>query len=154
MRSCLNEGIPPGAINWGSLKNPMSADKLCLLVSRRCNLRCGFCRVNFTGMDMSWQTAKAGIEHYLHGLSQDATPRIKFFGGEPLLNAALIREIVNAGLGIWRERGLRFEVSTNGLLLDTELLNYFRHHSEVAVTVSQWAPLAASLPGVWFTVVI
>ncbi len=131
-----------------------SSAKLCLLVSRRCNLRCGFCRVDFTGLDMDWPTAEAGIEHYLAFLNGVAAPRIKFFGGEPLLNARLIRKIVEAGRDRWRNSGLRFEISTNGTLLDDELASYFAARPEVEITVSQWQPRAAKLPGAWYTLVM
>ncbi|MHB2026971.1 MAG: radical SAM protein [Elusimicrobiota bacterium] len=131
-----------------------SIGKLCLLVSRRCNLRCGFCRVKFIGADMDWRTAKAGIEHYLDAIAPAEIPHVKFFGGEPLLNADLIHCIVDAGRGVWRGKNVRFEISTNGSFLDADQLCYFADRPEVEITVSQWAPQAARLHNCWFTMVI
>lgn len=128
--------------------------KLCLLVSRRCNLRCAFCRVRFTGEDMGWETASLAVERYLEGLPAGETPRVKFFGGEPLLNFGLIRRVVEAGRGGWAEKGMLFEVSTNGSYLDGRKLDYLRRRPEVEVTVSQVVPGGAPLPGVWFTLVL
>ncbi|MBI3288379.1 MAG: radical SAM protein [Elusimicrobia bacterium] len=126
---------------------------LCLLISRRCNLRCGFCDVEFTGQDMSRQTAKAAIAGYLNA-SREERPRVKFFGGEPLLNWDLVREIVDAGRREWSARGLTFDLMTNGAYLDAPKRRYLLKRPEVSVTVSFPAPGAATLPGVWFTMAL
>lgn len=129
--------------------------KLCLLVSRRCNLRCGFCRVDFIGRDMAWDTAKAAVDRYLdHWGPRDETPRVKFFGGEPMLNYAVIRRLVEHAREERPEAGVRFELPTNGSGLNAETLGYFRERPEVEVTVSQPVAGASALPGVFYTVVL
>ena len=127
--------------------------KLCLLVSRRCDLRCDFCSVEFTGRDMEWGTARLAVERYLRWSGKDA-PRVKFFGGEPLLNFDLIRRLVDLARTEWAGAGLSFELATNGSFLDEAKLLYFRGRPEVEVTVSQPVPGASALPGAWFTMVL
>lgn len=122
--------------------------KLCLLVSRRCNLRCGFCRVEFTGKDMDWPTAEAAVAGYLSALPDGAAPIVKFFGGEPLLNFDLIRRLVESS------KGMRFELATNGSFLDDDKKAFFREHPEVDVTVSQEPEKGSGLPDAWYTMVL
>lgn len=128
--------------------------RLCLLVSRRCDLRCGFCRVRFTGQDMSWPTARSAIERYLESLPAGAEPRVKFFGGEPLLNWAVVRSAVEAGRREWARRGVRYELATNGSFLDDGKRRFLSAHPEVEVTVSFPVPGGEPVPGAWYTMVL
>jgi hypothetical protein len=124
---------------------------LCLLVTRQCDLRCSFCPLEFDDRAMDWETASDAIERHL---SAGGEPLVKFFGGEPLLNWDLIVRVVEEGGRRWRGRGLRFELPTNGTMLDARKLAFLRRHPEVEVILSHPAPDAAALPGVWFTIVV
>ena len=128
--------------------------KLCLLVSRRCNLRCGFCKVNFTGQDMTWDVASRGIDHFLSWVPSGERPIVKFFGGEPLLNWEVVREVVEQGRERWKGNGMKFELATNGSFMDAEKAAYFRDRPEVEITFSFPAAEGPRLPGAWFTLVI
>lgn len=99
---------------------------IALNVAERCNLRCTYCyAVDGTyGNDslMSFDTAIRAIRFFKkHG----QTLNIIFFGGEPLLNFRLIREVVE-----WcgKEEGYRFSLTTNGALLTKTHLDFFRTH--------------------------
>lgn len=127
--------------------------RVCLLVSRRCNLRCGFCRVEFTGQDMSWATARRAVARHLEWVPAGTAPVVKFFGGEPLLNWGVVRRLIEAGRGEWAGRGLRYELASNGSFLDSAKVRYLLTRPEVDVTVSQALP-QAPLPGAWFTLVL
>lgn len=127
--------------------------KLCLLVSRRCNLRCGFCRVDFIGRDMPWEVARTAVDRYLTEWGpKDETPRVKFFGGEPMLNFDVVRRTVEHVRA--RRPDARFELPTNGAGLDADALGYFASRPAVEVTVSQPVAGAAALPGIYYTVVL
>ncbi len=127
--------------------------RLCLLVCRRCSLRCGFCRVNFTGQDMGLETARAALAGYKAWLPAGQPPVVKFFGGEPMLNFGLVRRLVDEAPSLWPS-GARFELPTNGLHFDGAALAYLRAHPEVEVTVSQSPEAGAGLPGCWYTMVL
>lgn len=126
--------------------------KLCLLVSRRCNLRCEFCQVEFTGKDMPVETGLLAVEKYLGWLAPGVKPKVKFFGGEPVLNWGLIQRLVEEGRARWAGAGLTFELATNGTFLDAEKISFLQVHSEVDVTVSQ--DIREGLPDAWYTLVL
>ena len=126
--------------------------RLCLLVSRRCNIRCGFCPVEFTGEDMSLEVALKAVKSYLKHLPMGVSPKIKFFGGEPFLNWTVIKAVVDE---FGREcPGVSFQVSTNGMFLNEEKIAYLKAHPELEATLSFRAQEGWSLPGVWFTFVL
>lgn len=100
---------------------------LVLVVTRECNLRCGFCPVALGPERMSRATARRALDFYLE---KSAAPVVKFFGGEPLLRFGLIRECVEAVRA-------RFRLPTNGLLLDDSAVSFLERHPEVEVSVSR-----------------
>ncbi len=126
--------------------------RLCLLVSRRCNIRCGFCPVEFTGEDMSLGVARKAVKKYLQNLPAETHPKVKFFGGEPFLNWPVIKAIVDEARA--EKTKISFQVSTNGMFLDQEKLSYLKVRPELEVTLSFRAQEGWSLPGVWFTFVL
>ena len=126
--------------------------RLCLLVSRRCNIRCGFCPVEFTGEDMSLETASKAVKSYLEHLPSGISPKIKFFGGEPFLNWPVMKALVDEFHG--KRSKISFQVSTNGMFLDEEKISYLLTHPELEVTLSFRTKNGWSLPGVWFTFVL
>jgi hypothetical protein len=124
--------------------------RLCLLVSRQCNTRCSFCPVDFTGGNMSLDIARQAVDQYIKHLPSSIFPRIKFFGGEPLLNWTVIYTLVEDYLN----KGVSFQISTNGILLDKEKIAYLKKRPEVEVTLSFRAKGGAELPDSWFTMVL
>ena len=125
-------------------------DRLWLLVSRRCNIRCGFCPIEFTGEDMTLDTARRAVDAYRRHLPAGAVPIVKFFGGEPFLNWPVMRTVIEEARG----SGLFFQITTNGMFLDAEKLAYLRSRPEVEMSLSFRTEGGASLPGVWFNYVL
>jgi uncharacterized protein len=72
---------------------------------------------------MDPETATRAIE-FLHESSGGACI-VTFFGGEPLLEIGLIKDLVSYGRGRFGDT-LKFRMSTNGTLLDRNLLEYLR----------------------------
>lgn len=106
--------------NW-TCKKPKS---LCLFISQDCNLRCGYCYADHGSFGqkeklMNFDTAKLSIDKIL---SNDYSNSILFFGGEPFLNFALMREIEKYG----SEMGLNINYSaiTNGTIIDDAIENF------------------------------
>ncbi len=124
--------------------------RLWLLVSRRCNIRCGFCPIEFTGADMTLDVARRAIAAYRRHLPAGAAPVVKFFGGEPFLNWPVMRAVIEESRG----SGLSFQITTNGMLFDAEKMAYLKSRPEVEVTLSFRAEGGAALPGVWYTYVL
>lgn len=96
-----------------------------LNMAQGCNLRCTYCFAGegdygSKGM-MSFATAKAVIEFFARG-RQDL--ELIFFGGEPLLNFAVIQAVVE-----WCEAQscqFSFKITTNGSLLNASRLEWLK----------------------------
>lgn len=104
------------------------------MVTHACNLNCVYCFEKFKSsarMDLS--TAMEAVLREIEFVENH--PEIGYiifdlFGGEPLMNFDLIRELVE-----WAERqsfetDCRFSVTTNGTLLDTPKKSWFRRHKK------------------------
>lgn len=94
-------------------------------LTTRCNLRCGYCYVDRSDADMSPETAKAVVD--LAGRDAKRAGLI-FFGGEPLLRRELIYDTIAYARAREDKLNCRFffKITTNGLLLDDEFLDFAR----------------------------
>lgn len=101
---------------------------IALNVIEKCNLKCSYCYAgdgsygNESIMNLS--LAKKAILMF----RKSKTPfRVIFFGGEPLLNFPLIKEIVS-----WCEKDIgiyRYSITTNGVLLTKDIIDFFKKHN-------------------------
>lgn len=95
-----------------------------LCLTHNCNLRCTYCYAgDKTNRSMSADTARRAIDFL--GESCNGSCTVTFFGGEPLTEVDLIKDIVAYSRGRYGGR-IRFRMSTNGTLLDRELIEYLR----------------------------
>ncbi len=97
---------------------------LTLHLTARCNLRCRYCyAAPHEGGEMTWETARAAIDFGVKTAGEESLGVI-FFGGEPLLKVALMRQVLEYCGRVAAETGqlFHFKVTTNGLLLDEEFL--------------------------------
>lgn len=94
-----------------------------------CNLACSYCYVNQNVHYMSRETAFAAVELAARGDPPSAG--IIFFGGEPLLCRDLIYDTVAYCRKREKEKPTRFhfKITTNGLLLDEEFLEFSRREN-------------------------
>lgn len=122
--------------NTESYTSP-SISHIALNVVERCNLRCTYCYAGDGdyGKDslMTFATAQRAIEYFAKSAP---LLKITFFGGEPLLNFALIKNVVEWLESVGRSKPFfRFSITTNGLLLNEAHLNFFKTHDfEVKVS--------------------
>lgn len=115
---------------------------LILELTRRCNLRCEYCCYGthypqfreHEEQTLPLETAKQVIRDYVKHRPEPCS--IGFYGGEPLLEFDLLREIVAFSEDLIREAGLTpaFNISTNGTLLDDEKIHYLVKHDFSVVT--------------------
>lgn len=137
-----------------------AAQSVSLNVSSSCNLSCGYCyadRGGFGGAQVARMTSQTAIEAVTRLIDQadPAAPiTVGFLGGEPFLNRALIRQVVDHAELLGRPRGLdvRFSVTTNGTLLNEDNLSMLRER-RFAVTVSidgtaTWPPNCIARPSI------
>ncbi|HLP01095.1 MAG TPA: radical SAM protein [Opitutaceae bacterium] len=98
---------------------------LTLHLTTACNLRCDYCySPPRTAPAMSLETGRHALE--LGARLNSGSCGIVFFGGEPLLCKPLIRDLVTAAREMERRRAgaFHFKITTNGLLLDEEFLEF------------------------------
>ncbi|HEV7135261.1 MAG TPA: quinohemoprotein amine dehydrogenase maturation protein [Steroidobacteraceae bacterium] len=106
-----------------------------LNVNTGCNLACRYCykedlAVPSQGKRMGMDVAARSVDLLLSQADSRPAVSIVFFGGEPLTNMPLIRQVVDYAKGRAQELGKKvdFSLTTNATLLTEELIGYFDAH--------------------------
>lgn len=119
---------------------------LVLMITQTCNLKCSYCFAEtYMGSDSAKQimkpsTAAVTVEKVF--TTRTEIPWVKFFGGEPLIGVAAIREAVKASeryCSIHQARMPVFSIFTNGTLIDKDAINLFKAYN-FTVTISMDGP--------------
>ena len=129
------------AYNYKANTNVVKA--LCLHVAHTCNLNCSYCFASqgkYQG-ERALMTFEVGKQAFDFLIAHSGTRRnleVDFFGGEPLMNLDVVKELVAYARSIEKEhnKNFRFTLTTNGVLLDdetTEFLN--REMSNVVLSL-------------------
>ncbi len=108
---------------------------LCLHIAHDCNLRCKYC-FGDTGEYkggrclMSAETGKKAIDFVIANSGERRNIEIDYFGGEPLMNFGVVKEITEYAKeqGKLHGKNFRFTVTTNGLLLDEKKKAYINEN--------------------------
>ncbi|MHB8073513.1 thioether cross-link-forming SCIFF peptide maturase [Desulfosporosinus fructosivorans] len=115
---------------------------ICLHVAHDCNLRCKYCFAGtgaFGGSRtlMNFETGKKGIDFVLESSGHRDHCEVDFFGGEPLLNFKVVKELVKYGrkAAADRNKTIKFTLTTNGVLLD-ELVQNYLEQEDISVVLS------------------
>ena len=104
---------------------------MCLNVAHDCNLLCDYCfasKGDFGGNKelMSLETGKKALDYLVKNSQGRRNLEVDFFGGEPLMNFEVVKELVTYGRQIEKEynKNFRFTITTNGMLLEDENIKY------------------------------
>jgi uncharacterized protein len=116
------------AKNW----NKRSVVKaMCLHVAHDCNLRCKYCFADtgeFHGKRsiMSAEVGKKAIDFVISHSGSRRNIEIDYFGGEPLMNFEVVKEITEYAKeqGKLHDKNFRFTITTNGILLNEDVKKY------------------------------
>jgi len=115
---------------------------MCLHVAHDCNLRCGYCFAGtgpFKGKRelMTADTGKKALDFLLRHSGERPRCEVDFFGGEPLMNLPVIKELIRYGKRIAEESGksIKFTLTTNAVLLDNVVADYLEEEG-VSVVLS------------------
>lgn len=124
----VRDGVRPRAEHLRALYSGSGSDRLILLVTHSCQLRCAYCRVRKYGASMGDEVAEAGVRWLMRSLRRDV--ELQFFGGEPLLVLPLVRRSVLLAERLAAEAGktVRFLLTTNGMALGPEAASFMRDH--------------------------
>jgi len=123
-----------------------SKKTLMIIPSFDCNYRCKYCfyfgKASPPQGKLSWEKAKLGIDWFFNQLDtkQGSRKRIQFYGGEPLLDYDLIRDIFSYisqknAKRRWKKYSFDLQVTTNGSMIDERWIKLFKKYG-VIVTVS------------------
>ena len=104
---------------------------LCLHIAHDCNLACRYCFAEegeYKGRRalMSAEVGKKALDFLIAQSGKRRNLEVDFFGGEPTMNMEVVKEIVAYGheLEKTHDKHFRFTITTNGVLLDDEMMEY------------------------------
>ena len=104
---------------------------LCLHIAHTCNLNCEYCfagQGKYNGEDalMSFEVGKQAIDFLVKNSGRRKNLEVDFFGGEPLVNFDVVKQIVKYARSIEKENNkhFRFTLTTNGVLLDEDVIDF------------------------------
>ena len=104
---------------------------LCLHVAHDCNLACKYCFAEegeYHGRRaiMSLETGKKALDFLVANSGNRVNLEVDFFGGEPLLNWEVVKQLVEYGRSLEEKNNkkFRFTLTTNGVLLNDEIIEF------------------------------
>jgi len=116
---------------------------LCLHIAHDCNLACRYCFAEegeYHGRRalMSLETGKKALDFLVANSGNRVNLEVDFFGGEPLMNWQVVKELVAYGRSLEEpnRKKFRFTLTTNGVLLDDEVMEFVnREMSNVVLSI-------------------
>lgn len=120
-------------------RNPV-VKALCLHIAHDCNLKCVYCFAEegeYHGHRslMSTEVGKAAIDFIIKNSGSRHNLEVDFFGGEPLMNFGVVKDIVAYGREQEKiyNKNFRFTITTNGILLNDEVQEYINENMQNVV---------------------
>lgn len=116
----------------GEVKSRKTVVKaLCLHVAHDCNLACKYCFAEegeYHGRRaiMSYETGKQALDFLIANSGSRRNLEVDFFGGEPLMNFQVVKDLVAYGREQEKlhDKHFRFTLTTNGVLLNDEVIEF------------------------------
>lgn len=117
----------------GKLKEKTSGviKALCLHVAHTCNLNCEYCfasqgKYHGERAIMSFEVGKRALDFLIENSGTRRNLEVDFFGGEPLMNFDVVKQLVAYARSIEKEKGknFRFTLTTNGMLIDDDVIAF------------------------------
>lgn len=104
---------------------------LCLHIAHDCNLACRYCFAEegeYHGRRalMSFEVGKAALDFLIANSGSRRNLEVDFFGGEPLMNFQVVKDLVAYGREQEKlhDKNFRFTLTTNGVLLDDDVMEF------------------------------
>ena len=104
---------------------------LCLHVAHTCNLNCAYCfasqgKYHGDRALMSFEVGRRALDFLMENSGSRVNLEVDFFGGEPLMNWDVIKDLVAYARGQEGPRGkkFRFTLTTNGMLIDDDVIDF------------------------------
>ncbi len=124
-----------------AVASPVKA--MCLNIAHDCNLRCEYCFASTGDFGegrklMTFETGKKAIDFLLTHSANRENLELDFFGGEPLMNIGVVKQIVEYARSKEAEynKHFRFTITTNGMLLNDEITDFInKEMSNVVLSI-------------------
>ena len=104
---------------------------LCLHIAHTCNLNCSYCFASqgkYHGKRalMSYEVGKRALDFLIENSGTRRNLEVDFFGGEPLMNFDVVKQLVAYARSIEKEKNknFRFTLTTNGVLVDDDVIEF------------------------------
>ena len=104
---------------------------LCLHIAHTCNLNCSYCfasQGNYHGdrAVMSFEVGKQALDFLVANSGTRHNLEVDFFGGEPLMNFDVVKQLVAYAREIEKKhnKNFRFTLTTNGVLIDDDVIDF------------------------------
>ncbi|MBQ4102278.1 MAG: radical SAM protein, partial [Oscillospiraceae bacterium] len=104
---------------------------LCLHIAHTCNLNCAYCfasqgKYHGERAVMSFEVGKRALDFLVENSGSRRNLEVDFFGGEPLMNFDVVKDLVAYARSIEKEKNenFRFTLTTNGMLIDDDVIDF------------------------------
>ena len=104
---------------------------LCLHIAHTCNLNCSYCfasqgKYNGERAVMSFEVGKQALDFLIANSGTRHNLEVDFFGGEPLMNWQVVKDLVLYARSIEKQhnKNFRFTLTTNGILIDDDVIDF------------------------------
>ncbi|MBQ9991878.1 MAG: thioether cross-link-forming SCIFF peptide maturase [Firmicutes bacterium] len=104
---------------------------LCLHIAHTCNLNCEYCfasqgKYHGERAVMSFEVGKRALDFLIENSGSRRNLEVDFFGGEPLMNFQVVKDLVAYARSVEQQKGkiFRFTLTTNGILVDDDVIEW------------------------------
>ena len=104
---------------------------LCLHIAHTCNLNCSYCfasqgKYHGERAVMSFEVGKRALDFLIENSGTRRNLEVDFFGGEPLMNFQVVKDLVKYARSVEKEhnKNFRFTLTTNGVLIDDDVIEF------------------------------
>ena len=117
----------------GKLKEKTSGviKALCMHIAHTCNLNCEYCfasqgKYHGERAVMSFEVGKQALDFLIANSGKRRNLEVDFFGGEPLMNFDVVKQLVAYARSIEKQhnKNFRFTLTTNGMLIDDDVIEF------------------------------
>lgn len=116
---------------------------LCLHIAHDCNLACKYCFAEegeYHGRRalMSYEVGKKALDFLVANSGNRVNLEVDFFGGEPLMNFQVVKDLVAYGRSLEKphNKKFRFTLTTNGILLNDDIMEFLNQEmSNVVLSI-------------------
>ncbi len=110
---------------------PQVIKAMCLHVAHTCNLNCSYCfasqgKYHGERALMSYEVGKQAFDFLIANSGSRRNLEVDFFGGEPLMNWAVVKQLVAYAREQEKiyNKNFRFTLTTNGMLVDDDVIDF------------------------------